>query len=401
MEAQTLMGQALLLFSGVVLGLLINRLLRLELTLACLGAGIILAIMVPALGLETGIRAHNLHGLVFFVLLPVLVFEAAWHLRPTLLRRWLLPVLLLSTLGLLISCLVLAVLVYFVVGEPQGFPWIAALLTGAILSATDPIAVVSALKRLQAPEDLTTLVEGESLFNDASALVLFVAVLAFAVGDEVASQANHAVVFATTFFGGLVVGGVLGLIAAIVVLLLRSTAASNIILVFTAFSSFYLAEHIFHVSGIMSVVAAALLSRLLLKEHERQFLGGVVMTWEWLGLAFNALIFVLMGLVISLDMFTDQWLAITIAIPAALIARALAVFSCGLLTRSLTHPVPLGWQLILTWGGLRGAIAIALVLSLPVSLPWWWTVQSMVFGVVLFTLLVQGTTMGPLIRRYS
>jgi CPA1 family monovalent cation:H+ antiporter len=97
-----------------------------------------------------------------------------------LLRRWLIPVLVLATLGVLISCFVTAALVYVGVGHPEGFPWTAALLTGAILAATDPIAVISQLRALNAPEDLTALFEGESLFNDASAIVLFTIILSFA-----------------------------------------------------------------------------------------------------------------------------------------------------------------------------------------------------------------------------
>ncbi|MCZ6828594.1 MAG: cation:proton antiporter [Gammaproteobacteria bacterium] len=400
MEVPELIGQILFLSASVVVGLLINRLIRLDVTLSCLAAGVLAGLSLPWLGLDTGIRASNIQDLVFYVILPVLIFDAAWHIKPGVLKRWLTPILLLSTVGMIVSTLVVATILYYAIGSPQGFPWIAALLAGAILAATDPIAVVSSLKRFNAPEDLTTLVEGESLFNDASALVLFAAILGFAVSSETQLDQNYLGLFALTFFGGLALGAVLGLGAATLVLLLANSAGSNIILIFSAFSSFYIAEHFFHVSGIMSLVATAMVLRTLLKEHEQQFLGGVVVTWEWLGAFFNALIFVLMGLVITFEMFTDQWLAIAIAIPAALIGRALAVFSCGAVTRPLPRPVPMGWQYILVWGGLRGAIAVVLVLSLPVSLPYWWTVQSMVFGVVLLSLLVQGTTTGGLIRKH-
>ena len=101
------------------------------------------------------------------------------------------------------------------------------------------------------------------------------------------------------------------------------------------------------------------------------------------------------------NMFTDQWLAMLIAIPAALIARACAVGVCGLITTPLKHGVGPAWQILLFWGGLRGAIAVALVLSLPVELPYWYTIQAMVFSVVLFSLLVQGTTNSKLISRYG
>lgn len=401
MEVQELMGQILFLSGSVVTGLLIHRLIRLDITLACLAAGVLSGLLIPWLGVDTGIRASNIQSLVFYVILPVLIFEAAWHIKPAVLKRWLSPILLLSTLGMIISCVAVAAVLYYAFGDAEGFPWIAALLTGAILAATDPIAVVASLKRLKAPEDLTTLVEGESLFNDASALVLFGAILSFAVSIDAQLDQSYLGLFSITFFGGLVVGALMGLVGAILVLALGSSASSNIILIFLAFASFYVAEHFFHVSGIMSVVSAALLSRTLLREHEQQYLDSVVFTWEWLGLWFNAFIFVLMGLVITFEMFSSQWLAIAIAIPASLIGRGLSVFSCGALTQALTRPVPLGWQFILVWGGLRGAIAIVLVLSLPLSLPYWWTVQSMVFGVVLFSLLVQGSTTGPLIIRYG
>ncbi len=401
MGIQLFMGQALFLATVVVSGLVLRRLLRLELGLACLCCGVVAGLLLPWLGLDTGIRASNIHDLVFYVILPVLIFEAAWHLKPSLLRRWLSPILVLSTFGMLVSCAVAGTLLYYVMAEPEGFPWIAAFLAAAILAATDPVAVVSSLRKLNAPDELTTLVEGESLFNDASALVIFGVILSLAMNTESSLDAGFLSVFAVTFIGGLLVGALLGLIAAVIALLIKQRSASNILLVLLAFSSFFVAEHFFHVSGIMSVVTAAIVSRVLLREHEEHLLCDVLSTWNWLGLFFNALIFVLMGLVITFDMFTQQWLAIAIAIPAALIARLIAVFASDLIGGRFVRPIPLGWRYILVWGGLRGAIAIVLVLSLPLNLPYWWTIQSMVFGVVLFSLLIQGTSVHHLINRYA
>jgi len=362
---------------------------------------VLAGLFLPWLEIDTGIRASNIHDLVFYIILPVLIFEAAWHLKPSLLKRWLSPILLLSTLGMLVSCAVVATALYFAMAEPTGFPWIAALLAAAILAATDPIAVVSSLKNLNAPDELTTLVEGESLFNDASALVLFGVILSFSINSNAHLDSTFLSLFLVTFLGGLLVGGLLGLAAAILTLLINQSSASNILLVLLAFSSFFVAEHLFHVSGIMSVVSAAIVSKTLLREHEQPLLSDVLSTWNWLALFFNALIFVLMGLVITFDMFSQQWLAIAIAIPAALLGRLLAVFGCNLLSGRFIRPIPLGWRYILVWGGLRGAIAIVLVLSLPIELPYWWTIQSMVFGVVLFSMLVQGNTTQMLIKRYA
>lgn len=146
-------------------------------------------------------------------------------------------------------------------------------------------------------------------------------------------------------------------------------------------------------------MAAAVVSRFVLANRQESVLADTQANWEWLGKYFDSLLFVLMGLTIVFAMFNDHWLSMIIAIVASLVARATVVYSIGATTRLSSKPIPLLWQTVLFWGGLKGAIAIALVLSLPVGLPYWWTIQSMVFGVVLFSLLMQGTTVGYLIRR--
>lgn len=396
----SVMGQILALGCMALIGLLLSRFARLELTLACLLTGFFVGQSLGYIHFDTGIRAHNLREIVFFIILPVLIFEAAWHLKPQLLRRWLIPVIVLATLGVLISCFVTAVLVFLGIGHPEGFPWIAALLTGAILAATDPIAVISQLRALNAPEDLTALFEGESLFNDASAIVLFTIILSFATMEGGSQESSYLAFFSLVFFGGILVGLLIGLLSATVILLIGNPPATVFVLVLTAFGSFFISEHLLHVSGIMAVMASSMIIRVLLTEVESSVAKGVGYTWEWLGLVFNSVLFVIMGLAISVDMFVEQWLAMLIAIIASLLARGLAVGSCALITKPLTNNISMGWQILLTWGGLRGAIAIALVLSLPTELPYWWTIQSMIFGVVLFSLLVQGTTNSYLIRKF-
>ncbi|CAA0118509.1 Na(+)/H(+) antiporter ApNhaP [BD1-7 clade bacterium] len=394
------MGQMLFLGSTVLLGLILSRLSKIDFTLTSLAAGVIAGISLPYLGVDTGLRADNIHEIVFFIVLPVLIFEASWQLDPSRLKRWLAPIMLLSTVGVLISAAVMALLVYYGIGHGVGFPVSAALLTGAILAATDPISVVNTLKRQKAAEDLTTLIEGESLFNDATAVVLFTIVFSLASAHE-SMSGGYLGLFVTVFFGGILLGCLMGLISAILVLLIGGAAAANIVLLICAFASYYIAEVFFGVSGIMAIVSAAIVSRSLLREQEQKYLASVVNTWDWLGVLFNGFIFVLMGLTITFDMFREQWLSMIIAIIAALIARAATVFVCGAMTKPMLRPIPMGWQKIQFWGGLRGAIAIALVLSLPTSFAGWFTIQSMVFAVVLFTLLVQGPSCGALIRRHG
>ncbi len=397
MNLPILMGQILSLCGIALGGLVVHRVTRLDVTLSSLLSGLVAGVLIPLLEVDIGLRAHHVKDLVFYIFLPLLVFEAAWHIKPALLRRWLIPTLLLATLGVLISAALTGVGVYYGIGHAEGFPWIAALLTGAILAATDPVTVVARLRSLNAPEELTTVFEGESLFNDATVVVLFSLVLLLA--QQQTAPGSVLAYFAAVFFGGIAVGAVLGVLVAFGVLFIGQAPASVLILVFSAFGSFYLAEYTFHVSGIMAVMTLAILARVCLREHENTFLAGVGPTWEWLGLLLNTLIFALMGLVMTFDMFRERWLAMLIAIVAALAARFAAVYACAGLTHMTRHPLPLSWSLILSWGGLRGAIAIALVLALPVELPYWWTVQSMVFGVVLFTLLAQGPISAYFIKR--
>lgn len=396
----TATGQILFLSGLTIFGLLINRFIKLELTIACALVGLLAGFSLSYIDFDTGIRAHNLQDIVFFIILPILIFEAAWHLKVNLLFRWIIPILVLAIIGVLISCVVTAALTYIGIGHAEGFPWIAALLTGAILAATDPVAVISQLRANNASEDLTTLVEGESLFNDATGIVLFTIVIGFAT-QTWEYESNYASYFALVFFGGLVVGLIVGLLAALVSILIANPIASKFILVFTAFASFYCAEHIFHVSGILAVTIAALTTRCALNNADSILTEGVSETWEWLGLFINSLLFVLMGLVVTVNMFKERWYAMLIVIAASLIARAIAVTFCSLITKPIPNNISIGWQILLTWGGLRGAIAIALVLSLPASLPYWWTIQSMVFGVVFFGMLVQGTTNSALIKKYG
>ncbi len=191
------------------------------------------------------------------------------------------------------------------------------------------------------------------------------------------------------------------MLATLVILVIKNAIATRFILIFTAFFSFYSAEHILHVPGILAVTMTAITTRFLLDKVKSSVIQGVAETWEWLGLFFNSLLFLIMGLVITINMFQERWLAMLVAIVASLIARTIAVATCSLITKPLPNHISMSWQVLLVWGGLRGAIAIALVLSLPTSLPYWWSIQSIVFGVVVFSMLIQGTTNSRLIRKYG
>ena len=167
----------------------------------------------------TGIRADNFQSIVFYVFIPVLVFESAYNIDKQQLKDNLLVVLFLAVIAMLFTCLIVAVLLFYGIGHDTGFPWLAALITGAILAATDPVAVVDKLREMKAPKRISVLLEGESLFNDASAIVLFGLFLSMATATDSVASINTihslldvAVSFLSVFFGGALTGMFVGLL---------------------------------------------------------------------------------------------------------------------------------------------------------------------------------------------
>ncbi len=354
--------------------------------------------------LQTGLQAESFHELVFFVFIPVLIFEAAFQLDLRLLRENIGNILLLAIVGLLLTTGITAAGMYFGIAHASGFPWIAALLTGALLAATDPVAVVAQLRAIGAPPRLAMLLEGESLFNDATAIVLFTILLALATAGGAPVSAGASVLrFGYVFVGGIVAGGVIGALALPAFRIARGHSTHTILTLVVAYGAFIVAEHWLLVSGVMAVLSAGLIAaRSSLKVNTKDDHQRVAETWETLGHIANALIFLLLGITITLAMFQERWLAMLIGVGAVFVARTLSIFGVVLLSNLLAkNKVPVAYQTVMVWGGLRGAVTLALALSLPTELPYWWTIQSVAFGVVLFTLFLQAPTTPWLLRKFN
>jgi CPA1 family monovalent cation:H+ antiporter len=377
------------------------RWLRLPFTVILVVAGFLASELLVAGGIDTGIRATSFHDLIFFVFLPVLVFESAYNINARQLWRNLPAILFLAIPLMLLSTLITAVLVYYGIGHPAGFPWIAALLTGALLSATDPVAVVALLRHMGAPDRLAILMEGESLFNDATAIVIFGLFLAIATGTaapvSIPAATGH---FLQVFLGGILAGAGVGLVFTLLVRLLPQDITRALATVISAYLAFMLAETVLHVSGVMAVLTAGLiLGNRREREAHPDFAGNL---WEFNAYVANALVFLLMGVTITSGMFEERWLAMLIGIAGVFAARAIGLFTFVPVLNRVTpgENIDRSYRVVLLWGGLRGAVTLALALSLPTSLDYWWTIQSIAFGVVLFTLFVQATTTAPLLRHY-
>jgi Na+:H+ antiporter len=355
-------------------------------------------------GYDTGIRYDSFHDLILIVFLPLLIFEAAFKIDAELLFKHLLVILFFAIPVMLLSTFIAAVMIYYGIGHPSGFPWIAALLAGSLLAATDPVAVIEVMRKLGAPERLCMLLDGEALFNDATAIVTFSIFLYIAQHPmEDIAVADAASRFGVVFFGGIIVGLFIGLGFLFLSRLLKDYVQQAIVTLIAAYFSYILAEQWLHVSGVMAVLVTGLvLGRVIhhdFQYHEKQSF--VDDFWTFNVYVAEALMFLLMGVTITIGMFSDNWLAMLIGIIAVLIARGVGVFGGSRLISLLpgVEPISKGYQRIMFVGGLRGAVTLALALSLPLELSYWWTVQSIAFGVVLFTLFVQAPFIAPLVNK--
>ena len=346
--------------------------------------------------------------IILFVFLPTLIFESAFNLDVRQLRANLAPILMLAVPGLLISTGLIGVIVHYTTGIPLNY----ALVLGSILSATDPVAVIALFKQLGAPARLTVLVEGESLFNDATAIVVSKILVGVVVmGTFTGSTAlDGSVAFCITFFGGIAVGLVLGGLCGVLLGLVDDDPFIEISLTtIVAYASFVVGEHYLHVSGVMATVAAAVTlggwGRTKISPSISHLLSEF---WEFLAYIANALIFFLVGLRVDLGELNATKGLLVWVIAAMLISRAVVIFGGVPLLRKFAAPVSIRHQAVMYWGGLRGAIALAIALELPAvagqfsptaNFEYADSFVALVTGAVLFTLLVPGLTIEQLMRR--
>ncbi len=373
----------LLLFIASLVGIAARR-LRMPYTVGLVIVGLGLAISIQ-------VELELTSDLILGLLIPPLVFEAAYHLNFTDLQRNLKPILFLAIPGVLVTTF----LVGGVVSIGAGFPLPIALLIGALVAATDPDAVVALIRSLGVPKRLQVLLEGESLFNDGTVIVVFNLMLSIVLTSQF-NIISSLTKFFTVAGGGLVIGFILGWLFSQMISRINDHLLETTLTSVLAFGAYLVAESL-GTSGVMAVVAAGLVNGNIGSKGMSPTTRIVVFNfWEYAAFLATTFIFLLIGLQIEISMLIENWQPILWAISAVLVARAVVVYSLSIISRD----IPLRWQHVLYWGGLRGALAPALAISLPASLgPLRGQIQAMVFGVVLFNLLVQGITLGPFVRR--
>jgi CPA1 family monovalent cation:H+ antiporter len=383
------------------LAALVVRRLAIPYTLTLVIVGLIAAAALPRGELEVDPEV------VLLVLVPGLVFEAALGLDLGELRRTFGGVALLAIPGVLVSAGIVAVVLAVATGLPLELGFV----VGAIVAATDPVAVVTTFRRLGSPRALTTLVEGESLFNDGTALVVFT--IAVRAVQQPVGAGDAVVTFVTAVVVSIALGLGAGWLASRLIASVDDHLVELTLSVAAAYGTYLLADAI-HQSGIIATVVAGVVLANDARAHgmAKASREALDIVWEFVAFVLTALTFLLVGLAMSVGALADAIAPIAWGVVAILVGRAIVVY--GLLggvsqllrpaTRRITHgrplaPLPMGWLHVLFWAGLRGAVAVAMALSLPNDFPRRELLQSITFGIVLFTLFVQGTTAEWLVRR--
>ncbi|MBS1956318.1 MAG: Na+/H+ antiporter [Cyanobacteria bacterium SZAS-4] len=333
--------------------------------------------------------------LVLLIFLPALLFEASWNLDIKALQQDWFAISALATFGVVVCMLGVAAIMHFVGGmTPQ-----TALLFGAMVSATDPVSVIALFRKMGIDKRLTMILEGESLFNDGTAVVMFKMVLALVLAG---TQFSLPVTLSTFFLvvcGGALIGAVVGYCASRITNMFDDHQLEITLTMVTAYGSYMLAERL-NVSPIIAVVAAGIVvgnygSRTGMSTDDRQAVNSF---WEYAAFLVNSLLFLLIGLQVQMPLLVKYWQVIALGVLAVFVARLLVVYGICPLVSTSKNPIPTKWRHLMFWGGLRGALVMALALSLPLTFPDRETIINMTFGVVLFTLLVPGLTMEPLVR---
>jgi monovalent cation:H+ antiporter, CPA1 family len=341
------------------------------------------------------IEWHLTKDLIFSVFLPPLVFEAALFIHWRDFKKELPVVTLLATVGVVVAAAVTALGMHY----GLAWDWGSGIVFGVLIAATDPVSVIATFKESKVHGRLRMLIESESLLNDGTAAVAFVAVLGVLAGGHETVLSISGTLF-VTIIGGVLIGGI---IAGLFMLLAGRTPDYLVEITFTtlvAYGSFFVAEH-FRCSGVLAALTAGLVvgnfrSSGSISGAGRHALGPF---WEYVAFVANSLIFLLIGAQEAQQHYKGLWGPVLLAIALVTLGRAAAIYPlCALFARSRLK-VAMRHQHVLFWGGLRGALALALSLSLPEDLPRRNVIVVITFAVVAFSVFAQGLTMTPLLRR--
>jgi CPA1 family monovalent cation:H+ antiporter len=360
-----------------------------------------LLLVIVGLGLAfVDVRLVNLSPqLILEIFLPPLLFEAAWNVRWRDLQKNWFPVFLFTVFGVVLSILAIG----FSLSQFTYLTLPTALLVGASLSTTDPVSVVSLFRQLGASPKLSILMEGESLFNDGIAVVAFVLLVSLPFGSQLLSLSTILPPFLSFVGIGVGIGCVIGFGISFLTQRFDLPLVEQSITLVSAYATYLITEELGG-SGVIGVVTVGIIlgnfgSRIGMNPRTRLLVSEF---WEFLAFFVNSIVFLLIGDQVKLSNLIESANIIGVCVLAVLLSRLLTIFGFSALSNAWVKSA-IGYreQTVLWWGGLRGSVSIALALSVPVGLAQRQELINTVFGVVLFTLLVQGLTIQPLLERFN
>ncbi|MEG9304857.1 sodium:proton antiporter [Psychrobacter celer] len=335
-------------------------------------------------------------------MLSMLLFAGALHVNISDLKRYRLPIGILACVGTLVSALLIATALYLMLPFfGFGLPFLWCLLFGALISPTDPIAVMGILSSAGAPKSLETVIAGESLFNDGIGVVIFVLLLGILSSGDIPTANYVAHTLAVEAGGGIVFGLVLGAILYYMLKSIDSYQEEVLLTLAGVIGGYALASH-WHLSGPLAMVMMGLMvgnrgRALAMSDKTRHYID---LFWELIDEILNAILFVLIGLEVVMIAYSGNlFIAAGLTIVIALLARFIVV---GMTTKTLQRQLdlPTGAWKVLTWGGLRGGISVALVLQLPMGAERD-ILLALTYAVVIFSILVQGLSVGKVAKSIA
>ena len=385
------------------------RYLRLPFTIGMMVIALVSSLLIVAIGnISPGFKKDaidaiqniNFSQILLNVMLSFLLFAGAINIDFTSLRKERYPVIIFATLGVLTSTAIVGTLMYYFmrfIGEP--IEYIYALLFGALISPTDPVAVLGILKDAGIPKSLEIKITGESLFNDGVAVVIFTSIYQIAkIGIESFKVADIIILFLREAGGGIILGLIVGYAGYVLLKSIDNYKVEVLITIAIVTGGYSLAE-LLQISGPLAMVAAGIITgnagkKYAMSDTTQNYIDKF---WEMIDEILNALLFILIGFEILVIKINPYFLAGLFAIFVVLVARFISVgipitllrFKRGFIKHSI-------W--ILTWGGLRGGISVALALSLQNNMHKGFIV-SITYMVVLFSIIIQGLTIGKLVKK--
>jgi CPA1 family monovalent cation:H+ antiporter len=357
---------------------------------------VVLAGIGVAVGAIPGVPVRSIGSdAILLGFVPGLVFHASLTLHREALRRVLAPVVALATAGVAFTVAGISVVVH----AALGLSWTDSILLGAILAPTDPIAVVALLRRLGAHDELVAMLEGESLFNDGTGIAVFAAIVS-TLDSHDASAANALSSLALITFGGLAIGIVAGTAGLALLAAIREAETAILATIAIAYGSYLLAD-IAHVSGVVAVVASGLVvagaSSRLATAHRSE----AVEFWDVVAFVLNALLFLLIGAALPVRDVVAQAGPVLVAFGIMLAARLVTVHLILGALDPRVRRFTLGWRTIAVWGGMRGALSVALALVVAARNDVDHRVALLAYGAALVSIVLQGGTLPLVARRHG